>query len=228
MSWPLAKRKWALKLGMWQDSILKLYTSCKCMKLMSPFLQADNFYLVPRSKTRYPSVQRKLFPHLQFVGHCCNTALRRSFNIWLHFSPEHGQCFRSRSYSQASFAARPSPKSLASLRFFSECQLSPNGWWMSFWKTSPKTAPPPPCQVWGWNSIVRILACKNPSWKWSVLRSRQPIRWRRLFAPGFEGPRQIASIRWWLEGPPLDMDPESPFQNSLFRWRTWDSKEFQD
>lgn len=59
MSWPHARRKGALELGMWQDSILKLYISCKCMKLLSPLLQADNSRLPPQSKTFFPSVLRE-------------------------------------------------------------------------------------------------------------------------------------------------------------------------
>lgn len=56
MNWPHAGRKWALKLGMRQDSILKFYTSCKCMKFMSPLLRAVNSYLLPRARP-----WRKLF-----------------------------------------------------------------------------------------------------------------------------------------------------------------------
>lgn len=59
MSWPHAGSKWVLTLGMWQESILKLYTPCQGMKLMSPPLQADNSYPAPQSETPTPGVLRE-------------------------------------------------------------------------------------------------------------------------------------------------------------------------
>lgn len=60
MSWPHSGRKWALKLGMWQDNISKIYTSYKCMKFMSPLLQADNSCLLPRASPPFPRYWEKI------------------------------------------------------------------------------------------------------------------------------------------------------------------------
>ena len=142
MSWPHAGGKWVLTLGMWQESILKLYTPCKGMKLMSPPLQADNSYLAPQSETPTPNVLREnyflTFSSLVIVAAWPWEGILISSSAFPQGFID--KCFKI--HSEKHLTAFSNSKSLTQLGFLSECQFSPNDWLVSYQKTSPKTTPP--------------------------------------------------------------------------------------